>query len=99
MATIYSDIGLLLLEKGDYDGALEWPRKAQAIEESIVGMDHPDTATYLQQYWRVRPDSLATRDSLLLAFLNYNFLAFLHLNSFFNTRTRLPTPFYSSSHF
>jgi tetratricopeptide (TPR) repeat protein len=41
----YSDIGLILREKGDYDGALEWLRKAQAIEESTVGIDHPDTAT------------------------------------------------------
>ena len=44
-ATSYSNIGALLREKGDLDGALQEHQKALKIRESVLGVNHPDTAT------------------------------------------------------
>jgi tetratricopeptide (TPR) repeat protein len=38
------NIGLVLLLKGDYDGALAQHKKALAVRESVLGKDHPETA-------------------------------------------------------
>ena len=38
-------LGSQRFSKGDYDGALKQTRKALAIEESILGENHTDTAS------------------------------------------------------
>ena len=40
-----ASLGEVLRQKGDYDGALVEYRKALLIQESTLGMNHPDTAT------------------------------------------------------
>jgi len=42
--TIHNEIGWVLDDKGDYDGALVQYEKARAIWESVRGRNHPDTA-------------------------------------------------------
>ena len=38
-------LGYLTKEQGDYDTALEWYQKALAVYETVLGRDHPSTAT------------------------------------------------------
>ncbi|MDR0898071.1 MAG: tetratricopeptide repeat protein [Oscillospiraceae bacterium] len=44
VASIYHGVGHGLQHKGDYSAALEWHKKALAIREKILGMEHCDTA-------------------------------------------------------
>ena len=44
-ANAYSRIGSMLYGKGDLDGAVEYMRKALAIEEATLGEQQPPTAT------------------------------------------------------
>ena len=43
-STSYNNIGLMMIEKGDYDGSLNMYYKCLAIREKVYGKDHPDTA-------------------------------------------------------
>lgn len=44
-AGMLHQMGYLTNEQGEYASALEWYQKALRIRESVLGKDHPDTAT------------------------------------------------------
>ncbi len=43
IAITYSNIGMVMEDKGDFDGALKMYEKCLKIEEKILGCDHPST--------------------------------------------------------
>ncbi|NVO11066.1 MAG: tetratricopeptide repeat protein [Bacteroidales bacterium] len=44
-SSAYNNIGVVYCHKGDYNQALEYHRKALAIDEKVFGKDHSSTAT------------------------------------------------------
>ena len=45
VAHIYNNVGMGFSHQGDYTVALEWYKKALAISEKVLGVEHPSTAT------------------------------------------------------
>ena len=44
-ASLYNSLGQTIYKQGYYQEALEWYEKALAIQETVLGKEHPDTAT------------------------------------------------------
>jgi hypothetical protein len=49
-----NNIGLILLNKGDLDGALRCTERALAISEGVHGADHPNTRKSRGNLLRIR---------------------------------------------
>ena len=47
VATFANNIGGILKDQGDLAGALEYAKRALAIDEKVYGPEHPDVATDL----------------------------------------------------